>query len=109
MFLVSTNDWLKICVAMHRMYSFLYPCIEITCDMDQPCMSCCMMITRAMYLLLYHHYVLVESPIFSMICHYGDRFVMEEYHEFILHPYIWANDDVIVMMYHVFDSLVHRG
>jgi len=108
-FLVSTNNWLKICAVVHKMYSFLYPCIEITYDMDHPYMICSLMISISMYFLLYHPYILVEIPFFCMMTHHGDRLVMEEYHESILQPYIWDNNDVILMTYSVFESFVYRG
>jgi len=43
-----------------------------------------------------------------MMTHHDDRLVMEEYNELVYEPRVWANDDVIVMMYYVFESLVDR-
>jgi len=35
----------------------------MTFDMDQPYIGCHVMITTTMHLLLFHHYVLVESQV----------------------------------------------
>ena len=69
----------------------------MTCDMDQPCMSCCMMITTTMYLILFHHFMMVLSPVNSMLSH-DDRLVMEVSYGVLLQPHVWDNDDVIIMM-----------
>lgn len=52
--------------------------------------------------------MLVESPFNSWLSHRGDGLVLEESYGVILQPHVWANDDITVMMYHVFELWVHR-
>jgi len=47
-------------------------------------MGCYMFIIIAMYILMFHHYVIVESPVNSMLSHHGVRHVLEEFHGIIL-------------------------
>lgn len=67
-------------------------------------MSCYIMIFIGIYSLLVHHFMLVDGPIICRSSCHGDRKIYGAF----LQPHVWANDDVIVMMYHVFESLVHK-
>jgi len=37
-----------------------------------------MMIITTMYSLLVHHFMMILNPVFSMVCHHGDKHVLEE-------------------------------
>lgn len=41
-------------------------------------MGCYMQFVRAMYLLFFHHFMIVLSRVNSMLSHHGDRHVLEE-------------------------------
>jgi len=58
----------------------------------------------AMYFSLIHHFMLVVGPIISRLSYCVDRHILKECHGVLLKPHVWANDDVIVIMYHVFLS-----
>ena len=62
----------------------------------------------AMYLPLFYHSTLVLGLVISGLSYYVARNVMEEFHGVILQPHVWVNVDVTIMIYHVFESLVHR-
>jgi len=76
--------------------------------MDQPCMGCYMEFIIAIHLPLFHHSTLVSGLINSILSHVDDMHVLKESYGVLFQPHVWANDDVIVTLYHVFESLVQR-